>query len=352
MTRTKTATSARPALGQKPTTLKKLADYLGLAPATISLVLNGSPVAETIAPETRRQILAATKELKYRPNFFARCLRTHRSFTIGVMVSEVSQGYNATLLSGIEDHLLKEGYFYFVASHRFRADLIDEYPDLFLYRSVDGLIVINAPWHRAMDIPAVTVSCHEAVPGLTRISLDHRRAAELALGHLVELGHRNIAIMKGQAVVPDTEARWAATAQVAAEMGLSVFPRLVVQVEGTSPSHELGYKATRKLMASGAPFTALLAFNDITAIGAIRALQEAGRRVPRDVSVVGFDDIESAAYQNPPLTTVRQPLRKMGKMAAQTVLRKISEPAYDRAQIIVEPELVIRETTCPAPRRR
>jgi LacI family transcriptional regulator len=352
MPKEKIATRARVAKSEKPATLKKLADYLGLAPATVSLVLNGSAVAETIAPETRRQIHAAAKELNYRPNFFARCLRTHRSSTIGVMVPEVSQGYNATVLSGIEDQLLKEGYFYFVASHRFRQDLIDEYPDLFLYRSVDGLIVVNAPWQRRLDIPVVTVSSHHPVPGVTRISLNHRRAAELALGHLVELGHRNIAFIKGQSFVPDTEVCWAATAQVAAEMGLSISPKLVVQIEGNSPSHELGYKVTHKLMASGVPFSALMAFNDITAIGAIRALHEAGRRVPKDVSVVGFDDIESASYQNPPLTTVRQPLRKMGRMAAQTVLRRISGEAEDRPQIIVEPELVLRETTCAAARRK
>src|ERR1700736_1909358 len=153
MPRGKTGTNGRAKLRKsgKSVGLKELADYLGLAPATVSLVMNGAPVADTIARETKAQIFAAAKKFDYRPNFFARCLRTRRSFTIGVMVSEVSEGYNATVLSGIEDHLLQDGYFYFVASHRFRPDLIDEYPRMFLYRSVDGLIVINTAWHR--DLP-------------------------------------------------------------------------------------------------------------------------------------------------------------------------------------------------------
>jgi DNA-binding LacI/PurR family transcriptional regulator len=351
MPRGKTGTNGRAKLRKsgKSVGLKELADYLGLAPATVSLVMNGAPVADTIARETKAQIFAAAKKFDYRPNFFARCLRTRRSFTIGVMVSEVSEGYNATVLSGIEDHLLQEGYFYFVASHRFRPDLIDEYPRMFLYRSVDGLIVINTAWHRDLPIPVVTVSSHHTVKGVTNIVLDHRKSAEVALRHLVALGHRKIAFIKGQEVIPDTEARWNAIAEVAGHLGISISPSLSVQIERNSQSPELGYKVTQKLLASGERFTALFAFNDISAMGAIRALRESGLRVPEDISVVGFDDIASAAYQSPGLTTVRQPLIKMGRMAAQTVLRRISRPAEEANrpwdEIIVEPELIVRGTT-------
>jgi len=119
-------------------------------------------------------------------------------------------------------------------------------------------------------------------------------------------------------------------------------------LQGDSPSPELGYEATRKLLASRKPFTALFAFNDISAMGAIRALRKAGLRVPSDVSVVGFDDIQSAAYQNPALTTVRQPLREMGRIAAETLLRRIRRAGADSqgGEIMVAPRLMIRETTC------
>jgi LacI family transcriptional regulator len=333
---------------EKPSSLKKLADYLGLAPATVSLVLNGSAVANTISPDTKKLIFAAAKKFNYRPNFFARCLRTRRSLAIGVMVSEVSEGYNATVLSGIEDHLLQEGYFYFVVSHRFRPDLIDEYVELFLHRSVDGLIVVNTPWHRSLDVPVVTVSCHHTLEEVTSIVLDHHRAAEIALKHLMKLGHKKIAFIKGQAFVPDTEVRWKAIMEAAGQLGLAIDPKLVTQIEDNSPSPQLGYQVTKRLLEAGERPTALFAFNDISAMGAIGALHEHGLRVPEDISVVGFDDIASAAYQSPGLTTVQQPLRKMGRMAAETVLRQIArveEQSQVPAHIVIEPELIVRGTT-------
>ena len=336
--------------GSKPArvSLKVLADELGLSPATVSLVMNRSSVADSIPQQTKERIFAAARKHNYRPNFFARSLRTQRSFTIGVMVPEVSEGYATLVMSGIEDHLLQEGYFYFVASHRHRQDLIDEYPKMLLARSVDGLIALDTPWiHADLPIPAVTVSGHNEVKGVTNIELDHRRAAHLALEHLFKLGHRQIAVIKGQEFSSDTEVRWNAIQEAALELGLEVDPKLMVQLEGDSPSTQLGYSVTRKLLSGRESFTALFAFNDLSAIGAIGALREKGLHVPEDVSVVGFDDIQSAAFQNPALTTVRQPLRKMGMIAAETVLRRIARPGMDNspARIMVEPELVVREST-------
>lgn len=327
--------------------LKVLADYVGLAPATVSLVINRSSVADSIPSDTQNRIFEAARKLNYRPNFYARSLRTQRSFTIGVMVPEVSEGYAALVMSGIEDHLLVEGYFYFVASHRHRPDLIDEYPKLLLSRSVDGLIAVDTPWEHDFPLPVVTISGHNEVPGVTNIELDHVRAAEVALKHLVQLQHTNIAFIKGQEFSSDTEVRWNSIREVAGRLGVKINPRLVEQLVGDSPTPEPGYKVTKRLLMSGEPFTALFAFNDISAIGAISAIRDAGLRVPEDISVVGFDDIQSAAFQNPRLTTVRQPLHKMGETAAATVLQKIVRP--DRAltfrRITVEPQLVVRDST-------
>jgi DNA-binding LacI/PurR family transcriptional regulator len=258
-------------------------------------------------------------------------------------------------MSGIEDHLLQEGYFYFVASHRHRTDLIDEYPKMLLARSVDGLIALDTPWTQAdLPIPAVTVSGHNEVKGVTNIELDHRRAAQVALEHLHELGHRNIAFIKGQEFSSDTEVRWDAIREIAAELGISVNPRLTTQLQGDLPATQLGYSVIKKMLANHEPFTALFAFNDLSAIGAIGALREKGLRVPEDVSVVGFDDIQSAAFQNPALTTVRQPLRRMGMIAAETVLRRIARPGMDAVppRVMVEPELVVRESTGAVGRKR
>src|ERR1700733_11328212 len=350
-TKKRTKSAARTVrMEPKPVSLKELAERLGLSPATVSLVMNRSPVADSIPQETKDRVLAAAHKYKYRPSFFARSLRAQRSFTIGVIVPEVSDGYSASVMSGVEDYLLQEGYFYFVVSHRHRADLIDEYPRLFLERAVDGLIAVDTPWTLSLSVPVVTVSGHNQVKGVKNIVLDHVRAAELALRHLSQLGHRDIAFIKGQEFRSDTEIRWTNIEKAARRLNLRICPALVSQLEGDSPSPELGYEATRKMLATHKPFTALFAFNDISAMGAIRALREADLRVPDDVSVVGFDDIQSAAYQTPALTTVRQPLREMGRIAAETLLRRIrrSGPDSRGGETIVEPKLIIRETTCRA----
>lgn len=335
---------------QQTVSLKSLADYLGLSPATISLVINRSPAADSIPAQTQQRIIAAARKFHYRPNFAARALRTQRSFTIGVVVPEVSEGYAAMVMGGIEDHLLTAGYFYLVASHRHRADLIAEYPKLLLGRSVEGIIAVDTPSEDGLPVPVVTISGTQQMKGQTSIVLNHVRAAALALEHLSSLGHRRIAFIKGQEFSSDTSVRWNSIRQAAAKLDLTIDPRLVVQLEGDSPSPELGYVATQKLLSASRAFSAVFAFNDISAIGCIRALREGGFRIPHDVSVVGFDDIQSAAFQNPGLTTVRQPLRKMGEIAAETLLQRIAsgEVKATSRLVTVEPELVVRESTAKA----
>lgn len=333
----------------KRVTLKMLADHLGLSPATISLVMNRASVADSIPKATQERIFAAARELNYRPSFAARWARTARSFTIGVMVPEVSEGYASLVLSGIEAHLLREGYFYLVASHRHLDDLIDEYPRLLLARSVDGIIAVDTPWRSDLQIPVATVSGHDRTNGVTNILLDHDRAAELALGHLQRLGHKRIAFIKGQEFSSDTAARWESINKVAARLRIEVSPKLMVQLEGDLASPELGYRVTKRLLERKVRFTALFAFNDVSAIGAIEALRSSRLEVPEDVSVVGFDDIQNAAFQRPQLTTVKQPLKRMGTIAAEALLKRIARPdddSYPR-EFVIEPELIVRKSTAP-----
>ncbi len=336
---------------EKQVNLRELAEHLGLSVATVSLVMNRSPAAKSIPQHTQTRVRAAARELNYRPNVMARMLRQRRSFTIGVIVPEISEGYGALVLSGIEDHLLQEGYFYFVVSHRHRDDLIEEYPRLLQQRAVEGLILVDTPCKQTIPVPIVAVSGHKHLSGVTNISLNHSRAAHLALQHLSNLGHRKIAFMKGQAFSSDTEVRYKAVHAAAQVLGFELPDELTVQLEGDSPTPQPGYDLTCKLLRSAPHFTALIAFNDISALGAIRALREAGKRVPEDVSVIGFDDIQSAAFQNPGLTTIRQPLRQMGMTAAETLVRRINAPKnsdYPK-NIVVEPELMVRGTTAAAP---
>jgi LacI family transcriptional regulator len=299
----------------------------------------------SIPQETRDRVLEAARKFDYRPSFYARSLRRKQSFSIGVLVPELSDGYSVLVMSGIEEVLLEEGYFYLAASHRRKPDLIEEYPRLLMDRSVEGFIAIDTALEHSLPLPVVAVAGHRKIEGVTNILLDHRRAAELALGHLYELGHRQIAFMRGQVFSSDSDDRWKSLMAVAKELGLEVHPELVIQLQLNLSSPELGYPVVQQLLAQKRPFTALIAFNDISAIGAIRAFRDHNIRVPEDVSIVGFDDIQVAAFHNPSLTTVRQPLHNMGVSSARVLLERLQGKKDYPKQIEIVPELVVREST-------
>lgn len=330
----------------KPVTLKILAEYLDLSPATVSIVLNNSPVAKSISLATRQRVLAAAKKFEYRPNLHARMLRTRLTNTVGVIVPEVSEGYFTGVMLGVEQYLLQEGYLYFTVSHLGRPDLIEEYPELLMNRAVDGFLMVNSELRHKVPRPVVGISSHSKTPGVTNVVLDHNRAAKMALRHLYDLGHRRIAFMKGSRYVSDSAVRWEAIAAIAQEIGLTIRPELCIHLVNNSWSPELGYPPVRELLSRTRDFTAIFCFNDTAAIGAIRAIEDVGLSCPRDISVIGFDDIIVAEYYNPRLTTIRQPLHKMGWTAAQLLVKRIQMPEelYPE-EVWFEPELVVREST-------
>ena len=330
----------------KPVNLKHLAEYLNLSPATVSLVMNNAPGAKSIAPATRERVLAAAKRLDYRPNPIARSLRTRQTFTVGVIVPEFSEGYFTMLMNGIEENLLQAGYLHFVVSHQGRLDLIDEYPGLLRQRSVDGFILVNTELNEAVAAPVVSISGHRQIKGTTNLMLDHDRAAVLAMQHLYDLGHRRVAFMKGQKQACDAESRWYGIEAMARRLGLTIDKELCIHLEANAWSPELGYPVVQELLQRTRDFTAIFCFNDIAAMGAVRAICDAGLRCPEHISVIGFDDISSAAYMCPRLTTVRQPLRRMGEIAVKTLLKRIEAPTESYPEsILFEPELMVREST-------
>lgn len=330
-------------------TLKAVAQHLGLTAGTVSAVLNNSSAARSIPEHTRKRILAAARELNYRPNFLARSLRVQRTFSVGVIAEEIGDAYGGMVVNGIEEYLSENRYFFFTVAHRHNPKLLETYSEMLLARGIEGLITIDTSIDAPALLPTVAVAGHQRVENVTNIVLDHRHAAQLALRHLRELGHTRIAFLKGQQDSSDSASRWAAIQQVAAELGITICPDLVLQLEGRESSPELGCPYGKALLARNIPFTALFAYNDISAIGAMRAFQEAGRRIPQDISIVGFDDISLASFSIPTLTTVRQPLLKMGRIAAQTVVDRIEERASFVAEIAVEPELVVRASTAAPP---
>jgi DNA-binding LacI/PurR family transcriptional regulator len=332
---------------------------LELSQTTVSLVLNNSPSARSIPQETRNRVLAAAEKLNYRPNYFARSLRQSRSMSVGVLAPDLSEGYFTRVMSGVVEELSRVHYFYFTACHDWKKELIEQYPRLLVERSVDGFLLLNTPIERiSVPVPVVAISSHAGIDNVTDIVLDHQTAAQLALKHLYELGHRRIAFIRGPRAIPDSEFRWQGIEAAARAIGLKLDPALVIRIDAAAWSMkagqhpmapEIGYKPMRALLEKTRDFTAIFCFNDITAIGAIRALKESGLGVPDDVSVVGFDDILSAAYCTPALTTVRQPLTEMGRRGAQVLLERIANrESRFPAEIVIEPELVARESTGPA----
>lgn len=333
-----------------PASLKTLAAYLNLDPTTVSVVLNRVP-GRSIPEATRERIRQAAIKFNYEPSFVARSLRNRRTMTIGILVPVLADGYHAEVMTGIGDTLLEEKYFYFIAHHRHRADLIEQYPRMLISRGAEGLITIDTNLQEKLPLPVVAIAGHRQMSGVTNVALDHHRAAELSLRHLYDLGHRSIAFMRGQPYSSDSDARWQGIVQVAQGLGLPIQPEMTIQLEKDLTSPELGYPLVRQLLAHQQNFTAVLSFNDIAAIGCIRALHDVGLRVPQDVSVVGFDDIKEAAFQTPSLTTIRQPLHQMGALAVQTLLDQL-HPSRGREsmQIAVAPELIVRESTGPSRR--
>lgn len=330
-------------------TLKLVAEKVHLSPGTVSAVLNNSPSAKHIPETTRNRIFAAARELKYKPNLMARSLRNKRTYTIGVIPTDISDGYGGQVIAGIEEYARQKDYFFITGIHHHDPQLFQRYSELLLERGAEGVITIDLNLQHNMPVPVVAVSGHRQEENATNVILDQRLGVKLALEHLVSLGHRKIAVMIGNPDSADAAQRWGAISEIARDLGVPIRPELTVQLAGEESGPALGYPYAKMLLERKQPFTALFAYNDASAIGAIRALREAGLRVPEDVSVVGFDDIQAAMFHSPSLTTVRQPLHQMGEIAAKVLLDRLEGKEDWPKQVAVKPELIIRESTVKVP---
>ena len=333
-------------------TLKTIANHLNLTMGTVSAALNDSAAARSIPEHTKQRILHAARELNYQPNYFARSLRLRRTFTIGIIADQIGDPYGASVISGIELALRDTPYLFLTAVHRHDREVMRKYSQMLLTRGVEGFITVDSVFTEGLGLPTVAVAGHKNVEGVTNLIVDQMRAAHLALSHLLELGHREIAFIRGQKTSSDSATRWEAICAVCHELGIGIRPELTVEIEGDLTTPQLGYPYAKLLLAREQPFTALFAFNDLAAIGAIYAFHEAGLRVPEDISVIGFDDLPMAAFSNPQLTTIRQPLESMGQIAARTLISRIETKATHQAVIVIEPELIIRASTGPVPHQK
>jgi DNA-binding LacI/PurR family transcriptional regulator len=349
--------------GGKPrlVTMRDVAQATGFSPATVSIVLNNAPLARYIAPNTRKRIEETAKRLGYRPNAMARFLRSRRSQSIGVMLFDVTDPFCTPILRGIENSLYPLGYLPIFTDAHNQRDRFERYLEMLLERHVDGLIVV-ANWlfvdiHVLADlnkreIPAATIGWE--IPGnrVSSFMVDNETGGRLALEHLYQLGHRRVAFIRGPKRLIDSAPRWRGIQRFAQSVKLEIDAGLVLQlpeVYDPNASFEHGFRLTEELLQSKKRFTAILAFDDLTALGALRALAKAGFNVPEHCSVTGFDDVAISGLSAPALTTVRQPLETMGSTAVNVVIDAIKAGHDNRDWSAVSqklhPELVIRDST-------
>lgn len=325
-------------------TIRDVSERAKVSISTVSRVLNGTvPVAEP----TRQRVLAAVRELNYRPNAFARSLVTNRSGGIGVIVNEMTSPFYGTLVRGVEQVFEAADMHLLVASGKAQADRERKAINLLLSRRVDALIVhLEAlPDEEVLEllageVPVVLVGRHIAEAGDRSIAIDNEYGGRLAVRHLTDNGHRVIGHLSGPLSFPDSRARLQGYRQALEEAGMPFDDDLIIESDWLE---EGGYQATLRLLKRRPDLTAIFAGNDQMAIGAYQALRSSGRDIPTDVSVVGFDDVVFASYLYPTLTTVRQPLLEMGMAAARFALAALKGEEAEVSNEF-EPSLTIRQS--------
>jgi LacI family transcriptional regulator len=348
-------------LKRSAATIRDVAKASGFSSTTISIVLNNAPLARYIPPATKKKIEAAAKKLGYRPNLIASSLRSRRSRTVGVMVFDMTDPYCALILRGIESALYQSNLLPIFSDAHNQRSRFERYLEMMLDRRIEGLILL-ANWLfldinliadlKKGSIPTVSIGSELRTDSVSSVIVDNQLGGRLALEHLCALGHRKIAFIRGPRSLSDSLPRWTGARAFAQSHGLDLDSRLIMELPDSSDaisSFEAGYKLAEELTKRHRNFTALMAFDDLAAFGAIRALSKAGIRVPEQCSVSGFDDIAAAALYTPALTTVRQPMEAMGTIAANLIVEGINSILEKREVGVVHqriaPELVIREST-------
>src|ERR1700758_1274712 len=342
-------------------TLRDVAQESGVSPATVSVVLNNAPLARYIPPSTKDRIERAAKKLAYRPKVVSRFLSAKRNRTVGVMVFDITDPFCTLILRGIENSLYQASYLPILTDVHNQRGRFERYLEMLLARPVEALVFV-ANWLfvdidlladlEKRNIPAVMIGRELRSGAVSSVMVDNEAGAHLALEHLYSLGHRKIAFIRGPKMLVDSSPRWRGVRSFARSMGLEIDPTLVVDLPDSldpNSSFDGGFKLTEELLKHKKRFTAIMAFDDMTAFGAIRSLARVGLKTPDDCSVIGFDDVLPAGLAVPSLTTVRQPMEALGSTAVGIIMEGMNAAAEDRefkpVRRKLAPELVVREST-------
>ena len=339
--------------GARPITISDVARRAGVSTATVSRVISG---ATRVRPATREEVLAAVRELGYRPSGVARSLKLRATRTLGLVVTDIANPYFPKIVRAVEDAALERGHAVLLCDGADDSSREETYLDLLVERRVDGIVIASSgleeryrAWLAERPVPVVLVNCPPRGAALPAILSDNRLGGRLAARHVLDLGHRRI----GHVTAPPRNAaageRLAGIRDALQAADDDKTELMVVEGDGGVDG---GEAATHDLLARMPGLSAVLCYNDLTAIGAVRAIRSAGRRVPADVSVVGYDDIAIAAWVEPALTTVAQDTTAMGRWAVERLVERIAgrPPDASPPEVVLLPvELRVRASSGPPP---
>lgn len=347
-------------------TSKDVARLAGVSRTTVSLVLNNVDNAR-ISEATSEKVLKAAKQLKYRPNALAQSLKTNRSKIIGLIIPSITNPFFPSIAQGVEDTAVSKGYNVFLCNTFREPEKENSYIQALASKQVDGIIFASMTFNpeailelRRRGVAIVAFDRRVNDQDVDAVLFDNVKGGEMAVKYLLSLGHRNIAFLSGKTDIFSRRDRLEGYKKALQDAEVAINHDYIAidnfqEQENRDRNYEIeaGFRIANKLLDKSPEVTALFAVNDMTALGALKAIKSRGLRVPEDISLVGFDDINLAEITDPPLTTIRQPKYKMGKTSAELLISRLEEEksgtSGQKHLLIFSPELVTRES-CQQPK--
>jgi LacI family transcriptional regulator len=327
-------------------TIREVAESAGVSYATVSHVINNTRL---VSQETRERVLAAMDALNYRPNALARSLRQGKTNTLGLVLPDSANPFFAEISRSIEDEAFKKGYSVFLCNTELDTQRELFYVDVLSKKQVDGIIFVAAgdqadslEFLVSRNMPVVMIDRDVPNVEVDAVLTDNQLGGYLATRHLLELGHKRIACISGPSSITPSAERMIGYRRALEEAGLSYDESLILRGDYHAQS---GMEITHSILKMDPRPTAIFALNDLMALGALRAAAEAGCSVPKDLAVIGYDDLELAQYTNPPLTTISQPKKEIGVQAVHLLVDRMSRKSRAPSRLVLAPELIIRRST-------
>src|SRR5215216_3632232 len=327
-------------------TIREVAESAGVSYATVSHVINNTRV---VTQETRQRVEAAMIALNYRPNALARSLRQGKTNTIGLVLPDSANPFFAEISRTIEDEAFKKGYSVFLCNTELDTQRELFYVDVLSKKQVDGIIFVAAgdqadslDFLLRQNMPVVMIDRDLPNVQVDAVLTDHELGGFLATQHLIELGHTRIACIAGPSSITPSAERMTGYRNALEQAGLSYDERLILRGDYHAQS---GMDSTHSILKLEPRPTAIFAMNDLMALGALRAAAEAGYSVPKDLAVVGYDDLEIARFTNPPLTTISQPKKEIGAQAVYQLVDRMARKSHPPCRAVLPPQLIIRRST-------